>query len=99
MQKFGTDVEPVLWAFAAKLDPKAFPHGRDAVIEQMKEKQIETRPGFYPPSLMKQMYNCGPLPVCEEIGLNLISLPTFPSLSYEQIGYICESLLNLKIPQ
>ena len=99
LQKFGTDVEPVLWAFAVKLDPKAFPQGRDAVIGQMKEKQIETRPGFYPPTLMKQLYNSGPLPVCEEIGLNVISLPTFPSLSDEQICFICESLLNLKNSQ
>jgi len=97
LQKFGTDVEPVLWAFTAMLDPKAFPQGRDAVIEQMKGKQIETRPGFYPPTLMKQLYNSGPLPVCEEIGMNVISLPTFSSLSNEQIGYICESLINLKI--
>ena len=99
LQKFGTDVEPILWAFAVKLDPKAFPQGRDAVIGQMKEKQIETRPGFYPPTLMKQLYNSGPLPVCEEIGLNVISLPTFPSLSDEQICFICESLLNLKNSQ
>jgi perosamine synthetase len=96
LQKFLPDVKPVLWAFAAKLDPKAFPQGRDAVIGQMKEKQIETRPGFYPPTLMKQLYNSGPLPVCEDIGLNIISLPTFPSLSDEQICFICESLLNLK---
>ena len=96
LQKFGTNVEPVLWAFAAKLDLKSFPQGRDAVIEQMKEKRIETRPGFYPPSLMKHLYSSSPLPVCEDIGLNIISLPTFPSLTDEQIEYICKSLLNLK---
>jgi len=96
LQKFSNDVEPVMWAFAAKLDPKTFYQGRDKVIEQMKKQQIETRPGFYPPTLMKHLYNSAPLPICEEIGLNVISLPTFTSLSDEQIGYICESLLSLK---
>ena len=99
LQKFGPDVEPILWAFAANLDPKAYPKGRDMVISQMKERKIETRPGFYPPTLMKHLYNSDPLPVSEEIGLNVISLPTFPSLGDEQIGYICESLLNLKDSQ
>ena len=97
LQKFPPYVEPVLWALAVKLDPKAYPQGRDTVIEQMKKRQIETRPGFYPPVLMKHIYECPELPVCEEIGRQVISLPSFVSLKNEEIELICENLLALKV--
>ena len=95
LQVFSADVAPVLWAIAMKLDPKAYPQGRDRVIVQMKERQVETRPGFYAPSLMKHIYQCPKLPVCEEISRQVISLPTYVSLADEQIEYICEQLFIL----
>ena len=96
LQKFEPDVVPVLWAIALKLDGKAFPQGRDAVITQLREANIETRPGFYTPSQMPHIYDCPPLPVCEAIARQTISLPTYPTLTDEQIGYICEILKNLR---
>ncbi len=95
LQLFPADVEPVLWAMAVKLDPRAFPQGRDRVMQQMADGGIETRPGFYAASLM-DLYSCGPLPVCEEISRQVISLPSFPSLRNEQIEMICQALLKLR---
>ncbi len=96
MQYFSPDVEPVVWAMAVKLDPKAFPQGRDEVISQLQtEGAIETRPGFYAASLM-DLYNCSALPICEEVSRQVISLPTYPSLSNEQIEFVCERLLSLR---
>jgi perosamine synthetase len=95
MQFFAPEVDPVLWAIAVKLSSDAFPQGRDRVMEQMKLKNIETRPGFYPPSQMK-LYECAPLPICEEISLHTISLPTYPSLSDTQIEFICTCLKGLR---
>ena len=81
LQEFSEDVDSVLWAIALKLDPAAYPQGRDTVVTQMREANIETRPGFYTPSQMPHIYNCPPLPICEEIARQTISLPTYPSLS------------------
>lgn len=94
-QQFTPNVEPVLWTLAIKLDRDAYPQGRDRVIEQMKDLQIETRPGFYAPSFM-DFYSCPHLPICEEISKQVISLPTFAALQNEQIEYICTQLKSLQ---
>ncbi len=95
LQEFTEDVEPVLWAFAIKLNENAYPQGRDKIIELLKEKNIESRPGFIAPSQIK-IYNVASLPICEEISNNVISLPTFPTIKDEQIEYICKQLLKMK---
>lgn len=95
LQKFNEEVDPVLWALAIKLEPRAFPQGRDMVIEQLKEKNIETRPGFIASSLLN-IYDAHNLPICEELSNNVISLPTFASLSDEEVEFVCNQLLSLK---
>lgn len=94
-QKIEKHVEPVIWTVALKLSSKAFPGGRDHVIRRLKEKGIETRPGFYASSLLK-MYGKHTLPISEETSENVISLPTFPTLKSGDIGYICEQLVKLR---
>lgn len=96
LQHFTPHVDAVLWAIALKLDPKVYPQGRDVVLRQMRDALIETRPGFYTPSQMPHIYNCPQLPVCEEIARQVISLPTYPTLSNDQIKYICETLKGLR---
>jgi perosamine synthetase len=91
-QVFTPDVDPVLWAMALRLDPGAYPQGRDTVIEQLKEAGMETRPGFYAPSLMPHLYSCPPLAVCEQLSREVLSLPTYPSLSDEDIERVCAAL-------
>lgn len=93
-QYFTPEVEPVLWAVAVKLDRKAYPQGRDRVMEQLKNENIETRPGFYAASLM-DIYSCPPLPICEDISRQVMSLPTYPTLRDDQIDFICAKLRSL----
>jgi len=95
MQKIEKDVDAVIWAIALKLDPKAFPQGRDKVMEQLKEVGIETRPGFYASSLL-EIYEPHSLPVCEDVSKNIISLPLFATLKNEEIAFICEEFLKLR---
>jgi perosamine synthetase len=95
LQKIEKDIEPVIWAIALKLNPNNFPQGRDRVIDQLEEKGIETRPGFYASSLLN-IYSPHSLPICEDISRNVISLPSFPLLTEEQIKYICDSLTLLQ---
>lgn len=96
LQSFHSDVDPVLWAIALELDPAAYPQGRDAVIEQLAEQGVETRNGFYAASQLPIYPDCGPLPVCERLAENVISLPTFPSLDEQQIHYVSSSLSALR---
>jgi perosamine synthetase len=97
MQKFLSAVDPVVWAVAVKLDPAAFPQGRDAVIDQLAQADIESRPGFYPPSAMPSLYGEGiDVPVCSAIARQVISLPSYPSITEEEIEQVCASLKALR---
>jgi len=80
LQRYNDNVDPVVWAIALMLDDEAFPQGRDTVLKQLREKNIETRPGFVSSSLLN-IYS---------------SLPSFPLLTEEQIKYICDSLNLLR---
>ncbi len=94
-QYFPPEVEPAVWAVAVKLDAKAFGGDRDWVIERLSEAGIETRPGFYPMSAMPP-YQSARLAVSEDVGLNVLSLPSFPAITAEQIARVCDSLRALK---
>ena len=96
LQVFHSDVDPVLWALALELDPAAFPQGRDQVIEQLAVEGIETRNGFYAASQLPIYPDCAPLPFCERLANNVISLPTFPSLDDRQIDYVTSKLIALR---
>ncbi len=96
LQFFSKDVEPVLWAMAVKLDPGAYPQGRDKVLKQMMKAGIETRPGFYTAHAMQHLYPAPALPVSEALSARIISLPTFASLTKQEIKYICKTLIKLR---
>jgi perosamine synthetase len=91
LQFFSESVEPVVWAIAVKLDESAFPQGRDGVIAQLKELGVECRPGFYSADLMPHLYGDISLPVCRELGQQILSLPSGPTLTNEEIEYACEN--------
>lgn len=95
MQKLEDKVEPVMWAIALKINQGHYMQGRDQLIVQLKEKGIETRPGFYASSLLP-IYEKHSLQVSEDISANTISLPSFPSLKNEEIAFICDELKKLK---
>jgi perosamine synthetase len=95
LQRLPREVDPVLWSCAVKLDPSAFPQGRDAVISQCREAGIETRPGFYAASLMG-LYETPALPVCEAVSRQVMSLPTYPGLRDDEIALICDLLRRLR---
>jgi len=96
LQHFLPETDPVLWAIAVKLDSLAYPQGRDAVMQEMKQANIETRPGFIAPRFMEHIYTCPELPISEDLSKNVLSLPTYPTLRDEQIGFICDQLKKLK---
>ncbi|MGZ3774637.1 MAG: DegT/DnrJ/EryC1/StrS family aminotransferase [Bdellovibrio sp.] len=80
--------DPVVWAIAVKIDANVLGISRDNFIEALKEKGIETRPGFYPLSELP-IYNVAPLVNSTDIAHNVISLPSFTMISNEEIDHIC----------
>jgi perosamine synthetase len=93
-QHIPKEVEPVMWAVALKIDPGRFKGDRDFLIAELLEKDIETRPGFYPFSIMP-LYKADPLPIAESISRNVISLPSYVSILDEDIDYISDQLKGL----
>ncbi|MGD0780407.1 MAG: DegT/DnrJ/EryC1/StrS family aminotransferase [Dehalococcoidales bacterium] len=94
LQYVPADVSPVMWTVALQIDPAYFSGDRDFVMQKMLAAGIETRPGFYPFSVMP-IYDCPKLPVAEEVSRNIISLPSFTSIKNSEIEYICHKLLDL----
>jgi perosamine synthetase len=95
LQKFSDPVSPVVWAIALRLDPRTYKQGRDRVMAQMQERNIETRPGFYPPDALSY-FGCSPLPVSSSLSGEIISLPSFATLTDSEIDYICDTLRILQ---
>lgn len=95
LQAITPGADPVWWAFAVKLDEKAFPQGRDAVIVELKNQGIETRPGFTASSMLT-IYPFHNLSTCEKLSRSILSLPSFAGLTSEEIDYISRKLMELK---
>jgi perosamine synthetase len=95
LQQYPDNVDAILWAMAVEIEDDAYPQGRDRLAEQMTEVGIETRPGFYAASILP-LYDCPALPISERLSAHVISLPTFPTLSDDQIDSICGHLAALR---
>jgi perosamine synthetase len=70
---------------------------RDPLRQRLTEAGIETRPLFYPVHTMpmySQRYQLHK--VAEDIGWRGINLPSYPDLTEDQIGYICEALVSFE---
>ena len=96
MQQFAPEVDPVPWVVAVKLEPQAYPQGRDAVMGELEQAGIETRPGFYTPTRMTHLYSADTLPNADNVSDWVVALPSFPTLLDEQIEFICLQLKRLR---
>lgn len=93
-QKIQENADPVIWAVALKIDCKKFNLSRDELIEKLKEKGIETRPGFSPFHAMP-IYQAEHCPIAEEVSKKIIIPPISADLKEEEIEYICNSIKEL----
>lgn len=96
LQGFERKVEPVVWACALRLDPEAFPQGRDELMRQMLEAGVETRPGFFAATAMSHIYQASEIPVSEQLSRWVLSLPFYATLTEEQIQYACSVLSGFR---
>lgn len=66
---------------------------RDSLRSFLDEKNIETRPLFFPVHTMEVYNHCHEKhPVCEDFSLRGINLPSWPGLQKEQVVYICNMI-------
>lgn len=98
LQAIGADVDPIIWAIGLRLEPGCFSQGRDAVMSALSSHGIETRPGFAAAPEMPHIYKAGALPNSTDLGLNVISLPSSPTVTTAEIEMICSRLSELATP-
>jgi len=70
--------------------------GRDEVIKQLKQRNVDSRPVFpaisqYPIWPRKQE----PMPTAKRIGANSINLPSGVCLTRAEVDYVCNQLINI----
>jgi perosamine synthetase len=98
LQHFADDVQALVWAVALRLEPEAFPGGRDAVMARLAEQGIETRPGFYAASEMPHLYSAPGTEIATMLGRNVVSLPSSPTVTDEEIDFIVAALAEAGRP-
>jgi perosamine synthetase len=81
---------PAPWVFTIHLN-----HGvsRDAMMTRLAERGIETRPGFVPMHDLP-MYRQQSYPVAARLAENIISLPTYPQLTDEDVHVISDEVCS-----
>jgi perosamine synthetase len=62
---------------------------RDRVRHALREAGVETRPLFFPAHTMPVFRSSEVFPVAEHLSGRGMNLPSFPTLSREQVRFIC----------
>lgn len=85
----------IYWMFSIVLEGNA--GDRDDAMAHLHDDGIETRPLFYPLHLLPPYQKEGEpadYPVAEQISYNGFSLPTWAGLTYDDVNYVAESLIQ-----
>jgi perosamine synthetase len=73
---------------------------RDHFMKKLYENGVETRPFFYPMTMMPYLIqNQGNTPVSYQVYQEGINLPTFIDLTDDEIGKICETIISVYTKQ
>jgi perosamine synthetase len=83
----------VYWVYGVLLGESG--QSRDAVMEGLASKGIETRPFFYPVHTLPPYENRLSLPVAESVSARGIILPSSANLSDDRIRHVCQELIRL----
>lgn len=84
--------------FPVLFDPELFGHNRDDVYERLKKQNIYARKYFYP---LTNEYDCyrgrfdsEKTPVAREVSHQILTLPLFADLKFEDVDRICSIILE-----
>jgi perosamine synthetase len=84
----------VYWMYSVLID-KAYPLTRDELIPALRERDIDSRPFFHPLDTLPPYLSQTPCPVALRLSQQGLNLPSAPSLTDEQVAYICATLHDL----
>ncbi|MEK7218570.1 MAG: DegT/DnrJ/EryC1/StrS family aminotransferase, partial [Patescibacteria group bacterium] len=85
----------VYWLYSIVIDAERFGYSRDALMDLLKERGIDTRP-FFPPLHKQPIYaNSQHLPVSERLGDTGLSLPSSANLRPEHVARVCEEIVRI----
>ena len=78
------------------IDPDLFGMNRDAVAEQLRGKEIQTKKYYYPPlhrlSILKEECKDVHLLKTEKMSSSVLSLPAYSHMSIEQVDTVCKAI-------
>jgi len=72
-----------------------YPLTRDELILALRERHIDSRPFFHPLDTLPPYYSSTPCPTALTLSRQGINLPSAPSLTDDQVAYICTVLRDL----
>jgi perosamine synthetase len=84
-------VESSDWLVSLLLPPGT---DRERVMSEMQARGVETRPVFFPAHHMPMYLRDERFPIAEDISARGISLPSFPALTDDELGRVCEALTD-----
>ena len=98
IQKFKSNIDPVVWTFALVINEKIFPK-RDQIMKILYRNGIETRNGFYSPCRMKlyKKFKTSHLKNSNYLSRKIICLPFYTSLKNSQIKIIYQAIKKLRV--
>ena len=84
----------VYWMYSILVEDNFM--NREDLIARLEEKEIDTRPFFYPMHVLPPYKNNEKFPVAEEISKKGINLPSAVSLNEDKIKYIAEVISSIR---
>jgi perosamine synthetase len=81
----------VYWMFSILVEPP-FPLDRDALIQALRERGIDSRPFFHSLDTLPPYRAGAPLPNALRLSQVGMNLPSSPRLTDEQVHYICDTI-------
>ena len=88
-QKAVPGVKSSNWLVSLLLPPRV---DRYAVMRSLVDRDIDSRPVFYCAHHMPMYHEDTRFPVAEDIAMRGISLPSYPALTDEEVGLVCDTL-------
>lgn len=79
----------VYWMYSILVDDRV---DRDELMEKLKESGVDTRPFFYPMTLMPPYKQDKRYLVAEQLSAQCINLPSSPTLTRKEVAYICNCI-------
>ena len=85
----------VCWLYSILVDEEVLDGGRDKLMSELTQCDIETRP-FFTPVHLQPMYNTGQtLPVAEHLAKSGVSLPSAVGLRTEEINRVVNTIASI----